>query len=88
MHTFISTDLFSVERVVQYASRALTDTERKYTIWELETLAVVWAIDLFGWYLWNSKFIVRTDSNAVEWVLLKATKALRGLVSVIFFQIT
>ena len=61
------------EQVVAYASRSLADNEKKYTIWELETLAVVWAIDLYGWYLWNSPFTVRTDANAVEWVLQKAT---------------
>ena len=61
------------EQVVAYASRSLADNEKKYTIWELETLAVVWAIDLFGWYLWNLPFTVRTDANAVEWVLQKAT---------------
>jgi exodeoxyribonuclease III len=70
----LSQKIDGVEKVVQYASRALSETERKYTIWELETLAVVWAADIFGWYLWNNKFTVRTDSNAVAWVLEKATK--------------
>ena len=51
------------EKVVAYASRALelADNEQKYTIWELETLAVVWACDLYRWYLWNKPFKVRTD---------------------------
>jgi len=61
------------EKVVAYASRALADNEKKYTIWELETLAVVWACDLYGWYLWNKPFKIRTDAMAVQWVLQKAT---------------
>ena len=53
--------------------RSLTSTEKAYTTWELETLAVVWAIRLFGWYYWGSEVKVRTDSNAVSWVLEQYT---------------
>ena len=61
-----------MERVVSYASRALADNERSYKMWELEALAVVWSMQLFGWYFYGSKIIVRTDNNAVEHVLKNA----------------
>ena len=59
-------------RVVHYASRALTDTETRYSTYEQELLAVVWAIQLFKVYLtpvWGQSFIVYTDSKAVEQIL-------------------
>ena len=62
------------ERVIMYASRSLNETEAAYTIYELETKAIVWAFEVFGWYLWLSETTVRTDSNAVKHVLENAKK--------------
>jgi len=70
----LSQKIDGVDQVIAYASRSLTDAEKGYKIWELETLAVVWATELFGWYLWSTPVMVRTDSNAVKWVLERATK--------------
>ena len=44
------------EHVIAYASRALSKTEIPYSIWELESLAMVWATRLFSMYLYNKKF--------------------------------
>ena len=62
------------EKVVCYASRSITIAESAYAVYELEALAVYWACTLFNWYLWRTKFLVRTDSNAVKWVMQKAVK--------------
>ena len=70
----ISQKVDGVERVVAYASRSLTDAEKAYEIFELETLAVFWACQHFSWYLWSTPLTIRTDSKAVEWVLQRATK--------------
>ena len=53
------------ERVIEYASRATTDTESRYGISELECLAVMWAVDKFGMYIRNSKFTLVTDHRAL-----------------------
>lgn len=52
-----------------YASRALSAPERNYGITELETLAVVWAIQHFRAYLYSHEVTVITDHSAVRAVL-------------------
>ena len=52
-------------RVVAYASRVLTDVERRYSQTEREALAVVWAIEKLHLYLIGSYFKLLTDCKAV-----------------------
>ena len=53
-------------QVVAYASRALTDVERRYSQTEREALAVVWAIEKLHLYLFGSHFKLLTDCKAIE----------------------
>ena len=52
-----------------YASRALSTTEQRYGITEMETLAVVWAVSDFHHYLYGNRVTVFTDHTAVRAVL-------------------
>ncbi len=54
---------------VVYASRSLPAPEKNYTITELETLAVVWAIQHFRAYLYAHEVTVITDHSAVRAIL-------------------
>lgn len=56
--------------VIAYFSRRTTDCESRYHSYELETLAVVRAVEHFRHYLYGRKFTVYTDCNA-----LKASKS-------------
>ena len=52
-----------------YASRTLSDPKKGYAITELETLAVVWALNHFHAYLYGHNVVVYTDHSAVKAVL-------------------
>ena len=53
-------------KVVAYASRALTDTESRYSQTEREALAVVWACEYFHLYLFGQSFTVLSDHKPLE----------------------
>ncbi|XP_052749153.1 uncharacterized protein LOC128200275 [Galleria mellonella] len=52
--------------VVEYFSRRTTDIESRYHSYELETLAVVRAVEHFRHYLYGRCFTVHTDCNALK----------------------
>ena len=54
---------------VAFASRALAPAERNYGITDLETLAVVWALSHFHYYLYGHRVQVITDHTAVKAIL-------------------
>jgi len=53
--------------VVAYASKTLTEGQKKWSIRELEALAIVWAT-LFAEYIRHQTFLVRTDHESLRWL--------------------
>ena len=56
------------ERVIAYSSRTLTPAESKWTINQLEALAVVWACEKFRTYLVGNHFTIQTDHEPLTWL--------------------
>ena len=52
-----------------YSSFSLSKSEKNYIVTELETLAVVWGITHFRYYLYGHQVTVYTDHAAVKAVL-------------------
>ena len=59
---------------IAYASTFLNSCEQKYSVYELELLAAVWAIEHFKYYLYGRRFTLITDHQA----LVSALKSNRG----------
>ena len=61
-------DLSGHKHVISFASRSLSDQEKRYSATEKKPMAVVFATDHFRAYLLGRKFTVVTDHHALGWV--------------------
>ena len=52
--------------VIAYASRSLTDVEKRYSQTEKETIGIVWACEQFSMYLLGTTFQLITDCRPLE----------------------
>ena len=55
-------------RVISYASRNLTDVERRYSQTEKEGLALVWACERFKLYVYGREFELETDHRPLQYI--------------------
>jgi hypothetical protein len=56
----------SKRKIILYASRALTEVEKRYSQVEREALAVVWACERLKMYLIGKEFNLNVDNKAVQ----------------------
>lgn len=63
-----------IDRVIAYAAKSLTDTEKRYCTTEKEALAIVWAVEKFHMYLLGLEFILETDHRALEAIFKPTSK--------------
>ena len=69
--------IITKDYLVCFASHSLKPNEKKWTITELEALAVVWALETFRVYIESVKALVRTDHSPLVWVRNHAAKLAR-----------
>lgn len=58
-------------KIVAYASKSLTETEKRYPQSQRESLAIVWAIERFSHFLLGKRFTLFTDNKASEYLFHK-----------------
>ena len=51
------------ERPVSFISKALNETQQKYSMWEKELYAIVWSVQYFRPYLLSHAFTIRSDNK-------------------------
>ncbi len=56
------------KKVIAYASKTLSDSQRRYCTTNKELLAVVMAVDLFKYYLTGRHFTVVTNHASLTWL--------------------
>ena len=62
-----------IKRVISYARRSLSKSEKNYPAHKLEFLALKWAVsEKFKDYLYGGKFEVFTDNNPLTYILTSA----------------
>lgn len=61
-------------RTVCYASRSLTDIEKRYSKTEKEALGLVWACERFHAYIYGQEFELLTDCKPLEFIYSPFTK--------------
>lgn len=63
------------ERIIEYASKAFSDTQKKYSTIEKEATSIMWSIQQWHHFLIGKKFVLETDHKPLVW--LQSKKILR-----------
>ena len=62
------------KRVISYASRSLSNVERRYSQTEKEALALVWACERFHQYVFGIEFVLETDHRPLQFIYSEKSK--------------
>ena len=57
------------ERVIAYASKTLSKSQKRYCTFYRKLLGLVLFVKHFRHYLWGRRFVVRSDDSALTWLL-------------------
>ena len=58
-----------IERLIAFASKSMTRTQRRYCVTRQELLAIVYLTQHFKHYLLGRTFVIRTDHCALRWLM-------------------
>lgn len=66
-------------RIISFASKSLTPTEKRYPQTQREALAVVWAAERYFYYLLGQTFTIRTDAEGIAYIFKRNGNAPKKL---------
>ena len=61
-------------QIISFASKSLSDVEKRYSQTEKESLALVWAVEKLYYYLAGLKFELVTDHKPLEAIFKPTSK--------------
>lgn len=61
------------ERIICFASKSLSKTEKKYAQTQREALGIIWAAEHFHYYLLGNHFTIRTDAQGIAFIFKRET---------------
>lgn len=62
------------KQIISYASRSLTDVEKRYSQTEKEALGIIWVCERFPMYLYGIDFELFTDHKPLEYIYSAKSK--------------
>ncbi|XP_055527858.1 uncharacterized protein K02A2.6-like [Wyeomyia smithii] len=65
----VQEDIKGLPRVISFASKAFTSTEKRYAQNQREALGAVWGVEHFSYFLLGRHFLLRTDAQRVAFIL-------------------
>lgn len=69
------------ERIISFASKALSPTEKKYAQTQREALGIVWGVEHFYYYLLGRRFKIKTDAQGVAFIFRREKDAPKRAIS-------
>lgn len=66
------------QKPIMYISRNLSKSELNYSVYELELLAIIFALKKFRPYIYGQKVIVQTDHKPLIWLSKTSKRELNG----------
>lgn len=77
----VQVDSKGTPRIISFASKSLTKTERAYPQTQREALGIVWAVEHFFYFLMGRSFIIRTDAQGMTFIINRERETSKRVIS-------
>lgn len=77
----VQTNSEGESRVISFASKSLSPTERRYAQTQREALGIVWAVEHFYYYLLGRHFTIKTDAQGISFIFQREKETAKRVLS-------
>lgn len=74
-------DQGGARRIISFASKSLSEVERRYPQNQREALGIVWGVEKFFFYLLGRKFTIKTDAQGTAFIFKRTHQSGRRILS-------